>query len=232
MKRYTLIAVAVAGSLFASGAAHADDARVRIGAVAGISASMVAEDSDTWDRPAVGFMVGASATGRVSPLWHWRVELAYARRGARGDVQGEPLRIDMSYLELPVLAEVRFSRQARVRPRLLAGLAVSRNLSGRFDSDLTVAGPPLRKLAFDLPMRDWTFSALAGAGLDIDVGQQRITVELRFTQGLQNMYAEPDYGPFGNIGGVGPPVEVGPIPGLWFGPSKQRSLSIVSSVSF
>jgi len=125
-----------------------------------------------------------------------RLEVGYApRRGVSLEGDGAEVRLDISYLEIPVLVGVRLG-DGPVRIEPFAGAWWAREVgchlgydapgtSLEFDCDEQPDGPLTRRTV------DW--GAAAGAELTFELGDAlRALVDLRYTHGLHNMDASDD----------------------------------------
>ncbi len=170
-------------------------AKLKVGAVAGLNASMISSDgTDIWDRPRIGLVAGVRFAAHASHHLAGRVEVLYSQRGARGSTGGESIQFNSSYVEVPILAEYHFRSKLRFPARVFSGVVLAWNLSGRIESDdllLQPQGPPgqqLYPLRVDLPMRDLDVGLVAGAGMDVKMLDRSMSLGLRYTHSLTDIY--------------------------------------------
>jgi hypothetical protein len=117
-------------------------------------------------------------------------ELGLGRRGASFRLSGplvvQPVdgTIDLTYIDLGLLARVQPSRTARARPFAIVGPVLSAKLS----STSTVEGESMD--SFDVASGD--LSLLAGVGIAFGPPRRAYSVELRYLHGTKDVLEEQD----------------------------------------
>ena len=129
-------------------------------------------DYDT--RPRAGFRGGGFLELRVTPTVSAVMEAVYVMKG----VTSNTLTFGVDYLELPLLAQLRFAEHA-LSPRLFAGPA----------------------LAFRVRPASWEgmhstdFAGVVGAGMETGLVGLPVLLDIRYTRGFSPIF---DYGPDDN----------------------------------
>lgn len=94
-------------------------------------------------------------------------------------------RSDLTYLDVPLLLVYRFQNKGTVHPRFFVGPSVNLKLNSKIRF-----GPPggeLSQTEDDDSIKRLDYGGVAGAGLDIEVGSQIVTVEVRGILGLSTI---------------------------------------------
>jgi opacity protein-like surface antigen len=116
-------------------------------------------------------------------------ELLYVRKGAYFDtLLGEiPTRIrsDLAYLEVPVLAQYRFETNGYVHPKVFAGPMVAFLLDSRIE--IRALGSDLTQNESDDSIESRDFGAVVGAGVEVEVGDQRLSFDARASLGMADI---------------------------------------------
>ena len=137
---------------------------------------------------AYGVYVGFGLSDRMA----FQIEAVYGTRGADGlglgtdalDATATPSRVDMTYLEVPLLLRIGFPTD-RVLPSFFAGPYAGILLS----CDVTPDGGSATACDDDGATQRFTprsteLGVLAGAGLDLALGEATVFVDARLTLGL------------------------------------------------
>jgi hypothetical protein len=97
-------------------------------------------------------------------------------------VMGETLYVwlNLSYLEIPVLAKLQIPSQGSIKPNIFAGPAIGLKLSGSVKAKY--AGETETENIEDLKGMD--LGLVIGGGVDYLMGNKILTVDLRYTLGL------------------------------------------------
>jgi hypothetical protein len=138
--------------------------------------------------------VGAFAAVPLSSAIAVRFETNYVAKG----YWGASYAVNISYLELPLLMQVRLWGERPVRPLAVLGLARSLKLGCTVDNDLpnqlegqdVLTGEPC---AGRYP-KDWDTSVVLGTGVEFETGPVDAAVQVRYVRGLGSAYQE-DAGP-------------------------------------
>ncbi len=174
------------------------NAQITVGARGGLNLSSLRGDDVEDLDGTTGFHFGAFADFGVSDVFSVQPEILLSQKGAEESEGDATLSINLSYLEIPVLAKVRIPTAGQVGGHLLAGPAVS------FETGCEVEGSGGGVTAtvdcddpeFDggLERKSVDFGAMFGGGVSVDVGTVVVTFETRYNLGLIdiNDVAEPD----------------------------------------
>ena len=120
-------------------------------------------------------------------------EILYVKKGAYFDVLlGEtPTRIrsDLTYLEVPVLAQYRFETSGYVHPKFFTGPMVAFMLDSRIE--FQPEGSDLVQEEEDGSIESTDFGAVVGAGVEVELSDQRLSFEARASFGMADI-TKPD----------------------------------------
>ena len=138
------------------------------------------------------FVVGGYFGLGLSDRLALQIELAYGERGAEGvgigdgglDPAGTPSDLTMRYIDVPVLLRTGFPGD-----KFLPSLFVGPYASFLVGCELTPDGQETRDCDAEagsprFDPRSSDFGMLAGAGLDMAIGESTIFIDLRYTLGL------------------------------------------------
>lgn len=149
--------------------------------------------AELWSDPnrRTGWML--AGTARIPLSDHFMIEFstAYVQKGAR-ERQSIPngsttVTMKMNYIEFPLMVGTRWPIGDGIAGRVLAGPAVGFNMSAKRTADQpSPEAPALRD-----QIRRTEISAVVGAGLDININYQTITVDARYHRGLTELMKEP-----------------------------------------
>lgn len=161
----------------------------------GLAASTIrgSTDSDFSTRTGFAGGLGLGFDLGVSP-WSIQPEVLYIVKGASATttLDGIPIEatFDLTYLEVPVLLMRRFDTGGKVHPRVFAGPSLAYKLDAivRFKA----VGGSIEQEETDTTVEDFDFGVVAGAGVEVDVGGQRLNFGLRTTIGLSNARTRQD----------------------------------------
>lgn len=121
--------------------------------------------------------VGGFALMRVNEIIYIQPEIILAKKGAKPKDPDRKERLNLTYLEFPVLAKLYILPKASVRPHLFFGPAPSILLSAEYDSG-----------GRDNDIKDivtkFDFGLVAGGGFDIKFGKGLLMLDARFTHGV------------------------------------------------
>jgi hypothetical protein len=174
--------------LGAAGPSGAQESRFDVGVMAGLHRAALNGDPipETSLETRSSFLIGARLGMRLRDDLSMSVEPCYARRGANAvtvvddvdDIE-ETTRIDLDYLDVPMLIRVHGS--GKTRPYAVGGLGVG------FLLDAT--GEPPAGGAVDLTdeLNGVDVFACFGGGLETTIAGQELLFEARYTQGLGNV---------------------------------------------
>lgn len=183
MHRRTVISrlSAVAGLVIAATPLVAQTG-VTIGPIIGVNFAKVggADTEEGWGSR-VGIVAGGFATFQVSRSFAIHPQLLYASKGI-GDTDEED-ELVFNYLQVPVLAQLRFPGPSSVTPYIIAGPSVAFEVSCR----VKVATGSDDCASADIEVEDTDVSLIVGAG--IEVGS--LTMALRYDYGIKSLDAGP-----------------------------------------
>ena len=124
-------------------------------------------------------------------------EAIYARKGAYFDIllNDRPTRIrsDLTYLEIPLLAQYRLETSGYVHPKIFAGPMIAFLLDSRIE--FRDKGSDLAQIEEDGSIEGRDFAVVFGAGVEVEVSDQRLSFEARAELGRADITKpDPDLG--------------------------------------
>jgi len=138
----------------------------------------------------MGFCVGAFITYNILDIFAIQPEILFTTKGAKSEEElwGKTLKgsINLSYLEIPVLAKFIISTKSNIKPSFYAGPSLAIKLSGKSRSEYN--GDVNKEDLEDVKGTD--LGLVIGAGLDLNLGflgQGKVTVDIRYTFGLTSI---------------------------------------------
>lgn len=128
----------------------------------------------------LGLCTGGFIRFSIGKIFAIQPEVLYTMKGAKFEqtILGETMtfKMNLSYLEIPVLVKLMIPTLGGIKPSLFAGPAVAIKLSGK--TKLEYAGQTEEE---DIEnMKDTDFGLIIGAGVDFG----KLTVDLRYVLGL------------------------------------------------
>ncbi len=135
----------------------------------------------------LGFCLGGYVTYHINEMFAIQPEVLYTMKGAayKEEIGGEILKvwINLTYLEIPVLAKITVPSLGTFNPVLFAGPVLAIKLSGRLKAESE--GTTVEVDVED--MKGIDFGLVIGAGIDLGVdalGLGKLALDLRYTLGL------------------------------------------------
>lgn len=152
-------------------------AQMSFGVKAGLNVATLQGDAGPNVSPRLGPNVGLFAEFPVTPSVAIRPEVLYSARGAQGGFVNVDGTHTADYLEIPLLAHVRFPAGAGMNLGLIAGPSLGVKINERFTGSGTSSATP----HFDFRSTD------VGVAVGGTVGAGPYAVDLRWTQGLTDV---------------------------------------------
>lgn len=149
------------------------------------------ENTDTEVR--LGLNAGAYGEIALHPIFTLQPEVVYTQKGetveAGGDVLGGTWNIELSYLEIPVLAKVYFPVETATRPFVYAGPFLGFNLSAESDDIYQFAGFDFTgESNLEDEVNTTEVGVVAGAGVSYLLEKIVLMLDIRYTQGLTRTF--------------------------------------------
>ncbi len=194
MKKFISMSVTGALALMLMLPSPSSAAELKVGFKIGVcSAKLSGEGVDMGDflsedlKSKWGYCVGGFVTYSINDMFAIQPEVLYTMKGAKykDEIGGEILKlwINLTYLEIPVLAKITVPTLGVFKPTLFAGPAVALKLSGKTKREFM--GTTIEEDIEDTKGTDFGF--VVGAGIDLGLGAfgaGKLTVDLRYTLGL------------------------------------------------
>lgn len=153
-------------------------AQVRVGPVIGANLATVGgEDAEDF-KSTMGVVFGAFASLEISPRFAIQPQVLYSMKGAKEDEFDSKLRLN--YIQVPVLAQIRFPGSSSVTPYLLLGPSLGFKASCKIE----VAGESIDCDDTDTEVAGTDLSLIGGVGLDVG---PNVTLALRYDYGLTRL---------------------------------------------
>lgn len=139
-----------------------------------------------------GFALGTFALVRANPVFAFRPGILYSQQGAQESASGYAVGVRLSYLEVPLLANVTLpAPSSGMLTSLYAGPVVDLQLgcnvsaaSGSVSLSLPCNDPQV-----GLKTSNVVFGAALGVGLDVPAGSGLVTLDARYALGLNTIDA-------------------------------------------
>ena len=147
---------------------------VEYGVKAGLSVSDIISEG-IYSSPKPGFVGGAFANIRLGEVW-LRLEGLYVMKGYSVD-DWDDWRVNLDYVEIPILIQYRIPTHKRVRLFVAAGPSVAFNV--RAESHGEDASEFVNSAEFGVSL---------GGGLSMPVGRGEVIVDFRVTVGLTDTF--------------------------------------------
>jgi opacity protein-like surface antigen len=159
------------------------------------------EDSDidgTEREMRLGFQAGAFLDLVLNPLFSLQPEVQFSQKGETfkaGDATiSGTWKVQMDYIEVPVLAKIYVPTGPRTQPYVYAGPYIGWNINAETDEIYELG-------AFDLETgsdleedaQPWESGVALGAGLSQDLRNTRVFLDLRYTLGLTKAFDNGTY---------------------------------------
>jgi hypothetical protein len=154
------------------------------------SASLSGEGTDVLNALTT-FGFGAYARVNLSPQFAFQPEIIYVLKGAKEsasmmDIDAEA-KVKIRYVEIPVLARIEIPTKGNVAPHLYAGPAFAFATSAKAEIKVTMAGFGISEEMDISNEKSSDFGLVFGGGVDIGLGSTALTLEGRYTLGMQNI---------------------------------------------
>lgn len=185
MKRIALILAVVGLTLMAGAAVAQDSGLVAKGFKVGLSMhKFTGADNDFFEHLApdlrMGLAGGAFLTFALGPNFALQPEVLYVMKGAKYEEDGNEATFKFDYLDIPILFKYRFPTAGTTRPSLFAGPVASFKLSSEYEE--VFEGEESKENVDNVNGLDYGLAF--GGGIDFAVGQNTITMDVRYTLGL------------------------------------------------
>ncbi|UCC43517.1 MAG: PorT family protein [Candidatus Zixiibacteriota bacterium] len=169
------------------------------------------DSADIYRSADAGYIVGALTGGMVAvhlnERWAVRTEVLYSMKGADWDASttigdtnySEIVWTRLDYVEIPVLAQFSIPTAGRLKPYLFAGPAVAFNIATewKIEDEGFVGGTKVyyfSKYTDDIPdVKDTQFEVVVGGGLNLGWGTTKVSIEGRYTAGLEKAREGADF---------------------------------------
>ena len=143
----------------------------------------------------LGFCFGGFITYNINEMFAIQPEILFTMKGAKikeeyyGDTY--KISINLTYLEIPVLAKLTIPTQGNIKPNIFAGPSLAIKLSSKAKAEY--AGESEEEDIEDLKGID--FGLIIGIGIDFSLdslAKEKLSVDLRYTLGLTTISKEED----------------------------------------
>lgn len=173
---------------------------------------LVSDFSDNYEAKSLsGFQFGAFATINIGTSFAVQPEFLFSKRGAKIEgvatipigiaVAYYPIeeKLELSYIEIPVLLKYRIPMQGNLKPSLFAGPALTFNLSGTDDlymrAHLDSAGVEIDHIVVqgkpDINnIKSTSLSIVLGGDIKLQAGSANFVLDVRYTIGTGNVFED------------------------------------------
>lgn len=179
MKKHLIIVCMVMFGLFLGQNVYAE-----FGLKGGVNfANLTDGDGDT----KTGLVFGAFYAYELNDSFSIQPELLYIQNGSKATEDGVTVKFNMDYLQIPVLAKLKFQGSETVQPYVLAGPYVGLKMSAKLKAE---AGDSSGETDLD-GAKGTDFGVTLGAGVAVKMGTGNILVEARYNMGLTKVFEDP-----------------------------------------
>jgi outer membrane protein W len=190
MNRIAVVLLAGALGITLAGSSSARAAELSGGVKLGLNLADLhgkdLQEADPFLSARTGFSGGAFLEQQLSDVFAIQLEALYTQKGTKLKVtDGEDsvdLTLDLSYLEIPLLAKVYIPVQGKIRPNLFAGPALAVTLSAKLRDNNSNESEDIKD-----GLDGTDFGAVFGGGVDFDLGQGALVLDARYTLGLSKI---------------------------------------------
>jgi hypothetical protein len=194
MVRWFVTIVIVCAAL---SAVPAEGGPLSFGLKAGLDLSSITETPEAWSE-AKSFKPGLTAGAVMIYAWDngfgLQPELLYAQKGVSASLYeglvDVGLDLNLSYIEIPLLAVYTFPLEGKFKPYVQAGPSVAFTLSSELVAEVGIlsGGVDFSSLTH---VTDW--GIVLGGGFGIETGSGTITFDARYTRGFTNVILSGDF---------------------------------------
>jgi hypothetical protein len=188
-----LLAVAASSDLGAQAAAPVAP-RFRFGITAGLNFANMSELDDSDMR--TGFIIGGHLVMPFGPTFAFQPEVLYSQKGAKGttvdEESGEEIDIELKhdYVEIPLLLRMTIvPASGGVRPYLLLGPSIGLSMSCEIEGEANGVSVGIDCDELVEPSSVDVGAALGG-GIEFPVGTRAMSLGVRYTLGLSEVFEE------------------------------------------
>lgn len=155
---------------------------IRLGPTIGLNSATLGGDDAEGVDSRISWLLGGFVNFDLSPNFALQPELLYSRKGAKLDFDGDQATLAVDYIEIPVLAQIRFPSQG-VTPYFLVGPALSfkSGCEAQVESGGTEVSVDCSEI--DVNLKDTDFSLIGGVGIEV----RNFTASLRYDYGLSRV---------------------------------------------
>ncbi|MDZ7694951.1 MAG: porin family protein [Balneolaceae bacterium] len=147
-------------------------------------------NNTAWESSSTpGFVFGLSLGFPLTDAFMVQPEILYIEKGSRETVQetGTEFNLTLDYVEVPVLAKYQLLDSGTIRPNIYAGPYAAFLIENHSD----IEQPNSSEFSPDQLVqqaKDSEFGAILGAGADLHFTFNTMSVDLRYSTGLSNVF--------------------------------------------
>lgn len=169
--------------------ATAQSAPTVVGPVLGVNLATLSGSDVTDASSRTGFAFGVQLQHRFQGGGFLRTGLVYSMRGASASDLGVKVTFKENYIELPVLLGYRFPMEGQTRPFLMAGAQVGFKASCKIEASSggTSASVNCDDSSIGGNFSSTDFALVGGGGVTFSMARGMVSVDARYTLGLQNI---------------------------------------------
>jgi len=184
-------------SVYAQGLSVGMKAGMNIATLYGDGVDILLGDLDRKIKTGVSF--GVFITYNINDIFAIQPELLYTMKGIKAEgkfYESDPFydeyyyfkvkeTVSLNYLEFPVLAKISIPTGESVKPNIFFGPALAIKTSAKISANIEEMGfSDSASLDISDGIKSIDFGLVFGAGMDVDLGSAKLTVDGRYTLGL------------------------------------------------
>lgn len=134
-----------------------------------------------------GFVLGGYIRMPVDSQFSVQPELYFSMEGAKVSQNNIEFLLGLDYIQLPLLAIYQLNNRGTWKPAFFAGPQISFLVNN--ESNVTIDdGQIFTPDDWVAEAKNTVFGVALGAGLEVDLGAQRFTLDIRYSRGLTNTF--------------------------------------------
>lgn len=194
MKKLFVVTTIALMAVFIISSASVYAQKLSVGMKAGVNiATLYGDGVDVFfegldKKVKTGASFGVFITYNINDIFAVQPELLYSKKGIKVEEDmeiwdGETIKfkgtVSLNYLEFPVLAKVSIPTEGSVKPNLFFGPALGIKTSAKITANVEPGS-----LDISDGIKSIDFGLVFGAGMDVELGSAKLTVDGRYTLGL------------------------------------------------
>lgn len=181
----TLLAAAISLLAFTTASAQL---KMSSGLKTGLSMATVYGDDTRGADMKPGFIGGLVFAFNINDAFAIQPEVLYCQKGTQNEDSSLTIKVKLDYVEIPVLMKLTLPTTGSMRPFLYAGPAFAFKVSAKMGVSSSGSG----SVDMDIEnVKSTDLGLTVGGGLSFGLSRSRLSLDVRYTRGLQEFADEP-----------------------------------------